>query len=551
MMKKYQFPLHTILLSLYPIMFLLAQNLQFVRIESSYRSLTFSLSVTILLLVSIQIILRNWEKAGAICSLLIILFYSFGHILNNLNKWAANLNFSINTFHLTWLWLLVFLLVLFIIFKYDFPQTFTKSLNFFSIVLLFFPISTIVLFKLPILEFGQSSETFFTEFRGEAQAERDLPTLSQSEKPDIYYIILDSYERADKLLEFYGFDNSEFITSLEQRGFYVPSSSRSNYLNTTYSLNTSLNLMYIHELPKRPFINSLSNLRNNHVTDFLRNQGYQIVVFQSGTGDSDKQYADIFVISQEIQKLKQPPINSFEQFLLKTTFGRLIIPSGAGDEDTEKTSNAFVSSVNRELSIRRERLNHAFEHLPDYATEPENYFLFAHIYLPHIPFLYGPEGKPLEYQENLSAQWYEPAPSNYNEYYAYQIEYVNKTVLTTIDQILENTTKPVIIVLQADHGDGNYVDRNNLTSLGVDTRSAILNAVYFSDKDYSDFYPTLTPVNTFRVIFNNWFGTKYPLLPDKVYANEHPSEITPNTKPNFIDGCLEFNICIPKAEVVP
>jgi hypothetical protein len=359
------------------------------------------------------------------------------------------------------------------------------------------------LFKLPILEFGQSSESIFAEIREEAQAEKDLPTLSQIEKPDIYYIILDSYERADKLLEYYGFDNSEFITSLEQRGFNVLSSSRSNYLNTTYSLNTSLNMVYIHELPKRPFINSLSNLRNNHVSDFLRDQGYQIVVFQSGTGDSDKQYADNFVISQEIQKLKQPSINSFEQFLLKTTMGRLFIPSGVENENSDKTTNAFVSSVNRELSIRRERLNNAFEHLPDYAAESDNYFLFAHIYLPHIPFLYGPEGKPLEYQENLSAQWYEPAPSNYNEYYAYQIEYVNNTVLSTIDQILENTTKPVIIVLQADHGDGNHIDRNNLTSLGVDTRSAILNAIYFSDNDYSGLYPTLTPVNTFRVVFNN------------------------------------------------
>ena len=206
-MRKFQFPFHTILLSLYPIVFLLAQNLQFVRIESSYRSLALSLSITIIFLVSIQIILRDWDKAGAICSLLVILFYSFGHIQNSLNKWAANLNFSINTSHLAWLWLVVFLLVLFIIIKNDFPKTFTKYLDFFSIILLLIPISTIVLFKLPVLEFGQSSDTIFADLREEAQAERDLPTLSQIEKPDIYYIILDSYERADKLLEFYGFDN--------------------------------------------------------------------------------------------------------------------------------------------------------------------------------------------------------------------------------------------------------------------------------------------------------------------------------------------------------
>lgn len=30
-------------------------------------------------------------------------------------------------------------------------------------------------------------------------------------------------------------------------------------------------------------------------------------------------------------------------------------------------------------------------------------------------------------------------------------------------------------------------------------------------------YPAISPVNSFRVIFNSQFGTEYPLLPDRSY----------------------------------
>ncbi|NOH13518.1 MAG: hypothetical protein HND51_17910 [Chloroflexi bacterium] len=506
--------------------------------------MTLSLGATLVLLLSIWAILKNLEKAGAICSLLIVLFYSFGQIQDSLN-----VTFSSSS--LVWLWLLVFLLISYGIVKQDFPESFTKYLNFFSIILFIFPMSTIIFFHLPVVDLDRSDTDVFADLRGEALAEQYLPSLAPGEKPDIYYIIFDSYERADKLLELYGYDNSDFISSLEQRGFYVLSSSRSNYLNTTYSLNTSLNMLYVHNLPKKAFFDSFGNLNNNHVTDFLRDQDYQIVVFKSGAKDTDEQYADIFLAPLEAQNLYRPPINSFEQLLFKTSMGRLLLQGETGHQPSTANSNAIVASVNRELSQRRETISYALEHLPDYAAEAQNHYLFAHILLPHIPFLYGPEGQSLDYQENLGHFWYEPEPENYDEYYIYQIEYLNTTIISTIDRILEDSTKPVIIILQADHGDGNYLDPDNLTSVGVDTRSSILNAIYYSDQDYSDFYPSLTPVNTFRIIFNNWFGTSYPLLPDEVYANEHPSELSPNQKPNFIDACLEFNICISHVEEAP
>jgi hypothetical protein len=72
----------------------------------------------------------------------------------------------------------------------------------------------------------------------------DVP-LNPPEKPDIYYIILDGYARADVLSNLYGYDNSDFIKPLEQRGFNMASQSRSNYPRTLLSLASSLNMKYL------------------------------------------------------------------------------------------------------------------------------------------------------------------------------------------------------------------------------------------------------------------------------------------------------------------
>ena len=46
---------------------------------------------------------------------------------------------------------------------------------------------------------------------------------------------------------------------------------------------------------------------------------------------------------------------------------------------------------------------------------------------------------------------------------------------------------------------------------------AILNAYYMPEGKDKYLYPEITPVNTFRVIFNSYFGTEFDMLPDKNY----------------------------------
>jgi hypothetical protein len=50
-------------------------------------------------------------------------------------------------------------------------------------------------------------------------------------------------------------------------------------------------------------------------------------------------------------------------------------------------------------------------------------------------------------------------------------------------------------------------------------RNANLNA-YYLPKGYKDLYDSITPVNSFRIILNEYFGASYPLLPDITYESD-------------------------------
>jgi hypothetical protein len=543
--KLSEAPIHSILLSIYPIIYLYARNAVFVPFEDTYRILTLSIGLAIIFCLGFRLILKDWGKAGLECSLLAVLFYSYGHIANLVDGWISQAGVNIGPSNLPLLWLVIFLLFTFLILKAELLVQIGPVLNIASVALISFPLASLILTKAAFSGDTLAEQKHLSLLRGEGPAEASMPKLPDTALPDIYYIVFDGYTRSDVLDNYYDYDNSAFVEALEDRGFYVVSSSRSNYLNTNYSLNTALNLTYFHEFPTRLLNRAKYSLRTNYVSDFLQRQGYEIVVFDSGSKDTNDQYADLFISSRSTGVAEDPVVNAFERLLIRTTLWGALLGRTAKDPRIDIADDVIASTVSRELDARRALINHAFSHLSDYASKQKHYFLFAHIYSPHIPFLFGPGGEELQYHEDMNLYWYEVEPENYIEYYTYQIDHLNQAVLQLIDRILAESEKPVVIVLQSDHGDDKYLQWNEPTVQGVNVRSAILNAIYYSDGSYQALYPSITPVNTFRLIFNHWFGTQYPLLPDRVYYHEHPLSTPFYAKPEFIDSCFEFNLCLP------
>tara|TARA_Y100000748_G_C15399880_1_gene451030 strand:- start:149 stop:979 length:831 start_codon:yes stop_codon:yes gene_type:complete len=159
--------------------------------------------------------------------------------------------------------------------------------------------------------------------------------------------------------------------------------------------------------------------------------------------------------------------------------------------------------------------------LEQISSSRENYdgpiFVFAHLRLPHDPFSFGPNG------EKVSNESFELSlnPDGTKEAYINQLQFTNKKINEVIHEIKSQSEQPPIIILQSDHGARFGLDWYTLNNSDEDITRAYdnFNAFYFPDKRYDKLYPDLTPVNTFRVVFNEFFNTELELLPDRIYIS--------------------------------
>jgi hypothetical protein len=140
---------------------------------------------------------------------------------------------------------------------------------------------------------------------------------------------------------------------------------------------------------------------------------------------------------------------------------------------------------------------------------PGSKFVFAHILVPHPPYIFTPEG---EFRPRMS----EIAG------YRNNVEFIDRQIVITVKAIIERSSRPSIIIIQGDHGPSGK-------SVTPQVRMSILNAYYVNDETRGSLYDTITPVNSFRVIFNHYFDSSYPLLDDVSYHAKSASEFTPES----------------------
>ena len=172
------------------------------------------------------------------------------------------------------------------------------------------------------------------------------------------------------------------------------------------------------------------------------------------------------------------------------------------------------------ISHRKKILN-AFESMEELALKDEQLFVHGHVLAPHQPFVFDSLGNAIE-PDHYYTIW-KPVedgrdPVRYKEEYISQMKFVNTKILQLVDKILANENRESIIIIQGDHGPGSELtNTKSIEGNNFKERLTILNAYYFPDKDYNSLYDSISPVNSFRVIFNKYFETDFPLLEDEAF----------------------------------
>ncbi len=489
MKKTYNYFFYPFLLAIFPILALWNHNAHFVELRSVARSLIIALVAAALLLVLFRLIFRDWHKASLITSLSALLFFSYGHVFLYLQE---NLEALARHRYVAAGFVGVFLLVLwFVVKKLEHPEKIEGFLTITSIVLVAFSILQLVWYEYSVYRASAEAES-----RGELAVEtQTLQNLDN--RPDVFWIILDAYGRSDVLQEYYDYDNTEFLQELRDIGFYVATCSQTNYPDTILSLLSTMNIDYLQNVVSD--YGALPQMSKSVVRKTFDALGYKTIAFENYFGDHFDLFEDIRLNRQQsimaLNLFKRT--NEFEAILMQTSLLRLFI-------DIPQIIPSFLQVAEEdswyyELYLQTQYILDTLPTLP--SMEGPNFF-FTHIVVPHTPYIFAPDGSFL-LTENTSV---------HAETIGYRnnVAFLDNRLPDVIRAIIDNSDIPPIIIIQGDHGPTSR-------DIRPEKRMPILNAYYVSDEAEGDLYPSITPVNTFRVMFNYYFETDYKYLEDLSY----------------------------------
>lgn len=523
-------PIHPIVISSFPIFYLARVNLSQIEASTVIRPLIVSILLTVLLVGILFILFRSLDKAALLTSVVSALFFSYGHFYNIL-KGIDVLGFTIGRHrYLLPVWTLLLIFSIWVIFKklktFDWINTLINT-------------TSIIVFGLSLSLFLAGVVNNSRQSTNALVNELSLPP----DPPDIYYIVVDSYSRADNLKQYYDYDNSYFMDFLQEQGFYIGTESQANYLKTALSVSSSLNMDWAQNIDPNWVQGTEANPRewiiDNQVRRNLENLGYSIVNLASGWRYTEWVNADYF-LTPDMDKLdelfKGGYFTPFEGLLIQSTLLKALIDLEAL-QGTSATQ--FIQSrMQAGISFQREIILAEFDNLSFAAQIPGPKFVFAHIISPHTPYFFGPNGETRIPEGSLNLFEDEDKPVEEREaLYLDQLTYVNSRLMEAITFILENNQGPTIIVLQSDHGHNVFAsDSENAYLEGIRDRAGILNAYYLPSSCQERLYPSISPVNTFRVIFDCVYGGDFDLIEDITWHGDHGYQPIEEIIPEFYDS---------------
>ncbi len=325
------------------------------------------------------------------------------------------------------------------------------------------------------------------------------PTPGAGSRPlrDIWVMVFDRYGSEESLRLNYGIEE-QLTPWLADRGFHVTPDAHANYQRTSFSLTSSLNLDYLDSLAKG------LTLKDHAVGRFLTDLGYRYV--HIGSRYEPTRTADRATVNRRLENTSD--------------FTNAVI-------DSSLTGTILERLGYTEMDIRRQRqldwARFGLDAIDQTVNEPGPKFVFAHLLLPHPPYVLDEHGNTVP--DDVDAK-----RSTADSYEA-QMRYLDTRIEAVVDRLLDvpEEERP-IIVLMGDEGpyprryEGNPLiqgpdpefDWSSITDEELKIKYGILHAMLLPGVDEGDIPEEMTSVNTFRFLFNEYFGADLPLLPNRI-----------------------------------
>jgi hypothetical protein len=246
-------------------------------------------------------------------------------------------------------------------------------------------------------------------------------------------------------------------------------------------------------------------IKHGRVRSLFEAMGYKVFAYETKFYWTEWDDADFYLTPRSgssdrlVQNIQHLVLNEFELLFLKTTMLRAFfdlsdsVLGTLGLIDQDRTIGRAFEELPRRTHYDRTRF--ILDSLKEISSLDVPKFVFVHIVSPHAPFVFSLDGDfiPEEPQDEIQA-------------YRDQVLFLNRELIDIIEEILAAADPSPIIILQGDHG---AIDTG-----GTVDETKILNAYHLPDKGGEYLYSQISPVNSFRVIFDAYFGTDMGSLDD-------------------------------------
>lgn len=533
-----QLIVHPLLFAAYVVLFAYTHNFEFApSLGVLLVLLTIAMGGVAFLWGALALLTHNARRAAIAASVALLLFVSYGHVKNLVTAWSWG--FHVFSLQIGYIKMAVAICGVVAVLaamwlkraSSDSTVVATTVLNRVGYALVLLSLAHLLTVEVAARRESATERQVHID-----SAAVDGEPRNSEDRPDIYYIVLDAYGRSDILKALYGYDNTPFIDWLTRKGFYVAQQSHSNYAQTMLSLASSLNLDYLDPVEMQSaaataatdarwrvdltsaavqLLNQAGEnarlplahlIQFNKVAATLKDNGYGFAAFTSGYGGVQFPNADVVH--------RATMLSDFEESIIQTT----------------PIADLLDMAHDQRRELHRRRIRYIFDHVADSADESAPRFVLAHILSPHSPFVFRADGTPPPAtDENAFYDEEEFDPGNpadrarIRNGYRGQIEYVTRQIQLVLERLLADSSRRRIIILQADHGPSLTMDWSAPSRTAIDERMSILNAYWVPPDIRARLYPTITPVNTFRIILNRYFGGPAELLPDRSFFSTYDS----------------------------